>query len=600
MKNIYNICIILIGIVIITGCEDDFLDQPSKDDIVDTAFWNSKEDLVTYMNQFYVAEDQGVPVFNTWSRGAWNGGMYWSDLDSDNYVSGTPDRRLRGDNTITSENDQWNFNLIRRINNFFDNYDRVQATEAEIANSVGEAHFFRAFFYFRLVKQYGDVPYIDKVLAPDAEELFAARTPRNEVVDKILADLDQAIEKLNSKTKGQNRVSKEVAMLFKARVALYEGTWEKYHALKGTPFMVEGSDGTKYIEAARDAANALIQAGTYKLHYTGQIDQDYFQLFNREDYSDNEEVMLWSKFDRSIGYVHNGQRYLAGTSDGKGVSGQLVNSYLCTDGKTISSSPLYEGDSTLADVFKNRDARLSATVYGPGDPWTIDGGIVTAEFQLPSLRGGDNTRTGFQIRKGSTPDLVHKTSSDVGATSNPIFRYGEALLIYAEAKAELGTLTQSDVDATINLLRDRAGVAHMVLGNIEVDPNWDFPSLSPVINEVRRERRVELAMEGHRFNDLARWAAFDELIIGRRIKGAWYNEPAYKALYIENNPDTPDDYVPFEIGSDIYLDENGNLDPHQISLPSGYQFDPMRDYLLPIPVEQIGLNDNLTQNPGWQ
>jgi hypothetical protein len=163
-------------------------------------------------------------------------------------------------------------------------------------------------------------------------------------------------------------------------------------------------------------------------------------------------------------------------------------------------------------------------------------------------------------------------------TPGIIYRYAEVLLNFAEAKAELGTITQDDIDKSIKKLRDRVGMPNLILSEITVDPNWDFPTLSPIINEVRRERRIELAAEGYRFDDIMRWAAADELIVGKRPHG-------FMASQLATNP--------------YPVDANGFLDPYKQKLPAGYGFKIGRDYLNAIPKDQLLLNPALVQNPGW-
>src|SRR5690606_21625921 len=192
--------------------------------------------------------------------------------------------------------------------------------------------------------------------------------------------------------------------------------------------------------------------------------------------------------------------------------------------------------------------------------------------------------TGYQLNKGLNWDPVHSNLAqlDGGTTGKILFRYAEALLNYAEAKAELGTLTQTDLDISINKLRDRVAMPHLVMGTIQTDPNWSFPNLSPVINEIRRERRVELVAEGFRWNDIARWAAADELIVGKRYLGAKFNNVDYPGF-------APTD---FKL-TDGYFDELKN------QIPEGNGFVLDRDYLDPIATEELNLNPNLDPNPNW-
>lgn len=198
------------------------------------------------------------------------------------------------------------------------------------------------------------------------------------------------------------------------------------------------------------------------------------------------------------------------------------------------------------------------------------------------------TTTGYMVRKGSTVDPTQNTGSSTdryGKVDGMVFRYAEALLNFAEAKAELGTITQGDLDRSINLIRQRAGMPDLTVEVGFVDPQWDFPSLSPIINEIRRERRVELAFEGFRHDDLMRWRAA-HLFQGIRLKGARFIKGV-------SFPEIEDQI------SEIPVDDQNYIDRYQAVIPSGFSFDENRDYLFPIPTNELTLNENLDQNPGW-
>lgn len=571
--------LLLFFLVFFGSCNDEFLVRPDLDSITTDNFWKTANDLDLYVRNYYTS-------FPSWGVNEWSGGIYWRDDDSDNLTYFNADTRLLGDNVITSGNGNWDYSSIRAINIFLANYDQVDASMDEISHFVGEAYFFRAYFYFNLLRSYGAVPYVDKPLAPDSEELYSSRTPRNVVAQNILNDLDQAISMLNSgKVSNGNRISKEVAMLFKSRVALYEGTWEKYHA--NTAFGVSGSDGREFLQIAEQTAEQLMaNPGGYALHSTGDPNMDYWHLFNQVDYGSNTEVMLWRDYNRDIGIAHNGQRYLPRNGGGRGLTKELVDSYLCTDGKPIALSDLYQGDRGLTNVAANRDPRLAQTVYLPGDPMSVVNGEIVESFErAPLFEGGENNcPTAYMIFKGANPDPVQFSAGLVGETSSPVFRFAEVYLNFAEAKAEMGTITQDDLDRTINMLRARVNMPPLVMSEIEMDPNWKFPNLSPIINEIRRERQVEFALEGHRFDDLMRWQAADEVIIGKRVKGAYFVQETFPEL---------------TIGVDVFVDEEGYIDPLQNEAPNGFNFNPNRDYLLPIPINELTLNPNLEQNPGW-
>lgn len=575
----------LLLVLFLLGCSDDYLKKLPLDKISADDYWNSPNDLKLYTNQFY-------PRFADGST--WSGGISWFDTGTDNMLHNSYDDRIAGYRTIPARGGfEFNYNDekigyddIRAVNYFFENYARVSASADAIGQYLGEAYFFRAYFYFNLVRKYGDVPWIDKTLAPESEELFGARTSRKIVVENIIKDLDEAIKNLNSgPVEDGNRLCKEVAMLYKSRVALFEGTWEKYHA--GTVFGVEGSDGTAFLEVAATAAEALIDEGTFSLFTTGNPNWDYWHLFNQPySFAGNSEVMLWKAYDLGLSFTHNHQRYLPRIGGGRGVTQTFINDYLCVDGNPITGNALYQGDATLEDVIANRDARIFQTIYTPGWPMEIVGSDTLKRYERSHLyaTGDSKCPTAYQINKGALPDPEQYKSSGLGVNPSVIFRYAEALLNFAEAKAELGSLTQADVDKSIKLLRERVGMPNLDINNIQNDPNWLYPDVSPVINEVRRERNIELAVEGFRWDDVARWRAH-HIFTNKRPKGAIYEAALYPEL---------------TVGVDVFVDENGYIDPYQNSLPNGYEFDANRDYLAPLSTEELTLNDKLDQNPGWK
>ena len=272
-----------------------------------------------------------------------------------------------------------------------------------------------------------------------------------------------------------------------------------------------------------------------------------------------------------------------------------MDDYLCTDGQPISVSPLFLGYDSIQREAANRDPRLAQTMLLPGFPTTINiPGTPDMIFLKPKLDGSQQTRatTGYCMNKGANLEYSQQQSSG-GTMASIILRYTEALLIYAEAKAELGTITQTDIDNTVNKIRDRVGMIHLNLNSIASDPDWDFPSLSPVINEIRRERRIELAFESQRWDDLARWRAH-HVFAGKRPKGIKYIGSNLEGTYTDylGNPS-------IFIGQNLFVDADGLVDPYQVKFPAGLGFNPERDYLSPIPTDEITLNPKLIQNPGW-
>jgi len=580
-KKILKSVIIIITITLATGCEFGYLDLDKfpLDQISSEDYWKTAKDLELYVNRFYVSGSD-----------RWNH-IYAEDIDSDDMVYVEISRLLEGSRTIPASGGL-DYSSIRDINYFFANYKKCQDSFDEYKASLGAAHFFRAFFYFQLVKEYGDVPWISKPLNTDSEELYMARTPRNQVVDSIVGDLNKAIDYLPSDIQEvRTKLNKGIAQLFKSRVCLYEGTWEKYHS--DDVFASEDPSPEKFLQMAVDAAGSLIESGLYDI-YTEPNDPkwNYFKLFGRVDYSDNPEVLLWKKYDLNLGMGHGREHQTGkGWSGGVGLTKPFVESYLCTDGNPIflsngSSNPLYKGDSDLITLTTNRDPRIIQTIVTPGFPLQIYDNGDTTYFDRPAvdLSAHMVNPTGYQMVKFLNWDPIHYFvgQGGDGFTAWIIFRYAEALLNYAEAKAELGELKQEDIDKTIKLLRNRVGMPNLDISNIQVDPNWNFPELSPVINEIRRERRIEVVGEALRWDDIARWAAADELIVGKRLLGAKFNDKDYSDLNPEN----------FKL-------TNGYFDPLKYQNPEGYGFNLNRDYLSPISTEELTLNPNLGQNPGW-
>jgi len=567
-----------------TSCSEDFLNRLPLDELSPEDYFKTANDLKLYANRFY-------PLLP--SHSGYGGGTFWTDGNSDNLVPGVEDARLAGTRVLPSSGGGWTWDNIRQANYFLD-HCYLYPQEAELKKVyIAEVKLFKALLYFDKLKTFGNVPWYTKALNPDSPELYSPRDSRDVVADSIVACLDYAIENLKPKNQAEPfRLNREAAILLKARVCLYEGTWEKYH--KDTPFGVAGKDGTRFIQLAADASDQLMKLGTVDL-YKGPAGQEYFSLFNQLDYSANQEVILWKKYDVGLGIYHWCSQYLPFGAGDIGVTKSLMDDYLCSDGKPISVSPLFLGYDSIQMEAANRDPRLAQTMLLPGFPTTINiPGSPDRVFTKPALDQSQQFRatTGYCMNKGANLEFSQQQSTG-GTMASIILRYTEALLIYAEAKAELGTITQTDIDNTINKIRDRVGMVHLDMGNINTDPDWDFPSLSPVLNEIRRERRIELAFEAQRWDDLARWRAH-HLFAGKRPKGIRYIGSNLEGTYTDylGNPT-------IILGQNLFVDENGLVDPYQIKFPAGLGFDPGRDYLSPIPSDEITLNNNLIQNPGW-
>lgn len=574
MKKVF-LFIIFIGFASgFSSCQKDFLDLTPLDQISDPEFWKTDQDLELYMNGLYAV----LPGWNL----AGAGGHPLLDAGTDMAITvglflGVKNR-LDGAINIPSSGGGWSWGNIRNVNYFLANSERVQSGTFK-DHYIGEAYFFRAYNYFNLLKQFGDLPIVKTPLnVNDEAALYGARSSRTDVVNFILSDLDLAASKLKKKSEvPAQRISRDIALILKSRVALYEGTWEKYHqndAFKGK------TDGSAFLATAAAAAKSVIDGAVYKLT-TGNTSQVYYELFNQVNLNSNSEVMLWRGYSSSLQY----NNALSAWPNGSGFTQDMVRLYLCTDGLPVGLSPLYQGEKDIRDLIKNRDPRFVQTVMNPGDPVTITLRNDTTKYTLPLLGGAQTGPTGYESQKFRRPQLDPATGVASAEVAFIIFRFAEALLNYAEAKAELGQLTQADVDLTINKLRARVGMPNMVLASIQQDPNWPNYgySISKELHEIRRERAVELMTEGFRLDDIMRWAAH-KLVQGKRPKGIYYSDEIKKAF-----PNLP-------------VDAGNFLDPYRTTLvgpSSTWGFDPAKHYLLPIPINELTLNPALKQNPGY-
>ncbi|MFT3950138.1 MAG: RagB/SusD family nutrient uptake outer membrane protein [Agriterribacter sp.] len=579
MKAIY--LLILAAVISLTACNKDFLDKQPLASVSEETFFKKASDFKVYVNNYY----DGLGDYTGFSIGP-------NDLGTDNQVDMEPNEHLNGRTVKPSADPEWSnpYEAIRGLNIMLTNTGGVDFDQ--IKPYVGEARFFRAFQYFQLLKRFGGVPWINVPLTPqDREALKAPRQPRNVLADSILADLDTAIAYLPSKSDAEAmRINKEVALALKSRVALYEGTWEKYHGQKGTVFKVEGADGTAYLQMAADAAWQVIQSGQFSVEKIGM--EPYFDFFAREDFSASTEVMLWRKNDRTLRQWNVERQIYIGGGTG-GLTKNLIESYLAIDGQPISLTNLEISDDSLAAVVQNRDPRLAQSIYYTGEPRLINDatGAILDYFIYTDLT---RVPTGYQYRKKSSLKSSVIGANNIGQQGHIYFRYAEVLLNYIEAKSELdasgdATLTQADIDETINSLRDRVGMPHLSLAVPITDPDNTFTGDIPwYLVEIRRERRIELAVEGYRRDDIMRWAAADKLIKGKVFLGApfqWYVDRGF-----------------YEATGQIrHVDQNGILCPWfetDIYTQGGYGFNLDRDYLYPVPLQQE-LLAGYTNNPGW-
>jgi hypothetical protein len=550
MKNKYHLYIIVLAIMAFVSCKkDSFLNRYPLSDVSPKNFFKDETDLQLYCNQYYST----LPT------------QYFVDLDddSDDKANASMNQFLAGTYTVPTTGGGWDFSFIRTCNYFLANYSKANAT-ADIKNTyVGETLFFRAFDYWGKVKKFGDVPYINKYITDTSKSaLYGTRVPHKQVMDSVLKDINFAVDHL-PESAADGRLNKYMALALKSRICLWEGTYRKYFG---------AGDEVPYLQAASDAAEQIMNSSLYSIYATGHPQTDYYNLFIQDELQGNSEAIMPMRYITTV-LTNNFDRQLGEAADG--YSKDFVRSYLCTDGLPTSLSPLYKGDDTPDNEATNRDPRYKQEIATRGFDF-LNGDLIT----LPRI-GTSVTSTGYQPIKGRSSSIA-AWNADQSTYDVFIFRYAETLLIEAEATAELGTCTQATLDLTINKLRDRVGMPHMIIANLVKDPKSDFPNIPVLIDEIRRERRVELASEGFRFDDLHRWHAGTlinnpETVLGMKLT------PALRAQY-------PADQV-----SSIVTDANNYIEVY----PGSTRTWDDKFYLYPIPTQELTLNPNLKQNPGW-
>ena len=574
----------------------DFLDREPITKPEAGNFLTGAIQVENYINGLYMT----LPSFSKFGLGVRS-----EEKNSDNIIAEKYDARLHGQNNQFSGASDWQtgYQNLRKVNYFFHNYKVPEAQENEDVLSLkGEAYFLRAYWHFDLLKKFGSIPVMDAFWDENATiaGLQIPAKTRNEVARFILSDLVEAKNLLHSRGKYSGiRINKEAAMVLAMNVALYEGTWEKYHS--SDDFASSTNESNYFLGEVINWGNELFGCGI-DLYKTGQNPGDAFAaLFNSKDLSGMGEVLLWRKYSSDEGVFHDVNGNLkAGVVDSEGAAGitqSLVDNYLNADGTFID--PTNEKFKDFKETFEGRDPRLIQTVMTEGAKFASATTATPMHLEEytdekkntispPKLAGDGNTRslTGYHIRLGIDTTFV----SGNGETALPIIRYAEGLLAYAEAAAELEMWSDDIANKTLKALRERAGVKYLAPAK---DANFtDFGyTLTPVLQEIRRERRSELALQGFRLDDLMRWKA-DKLIVGKRGKGAYVGDESI--LFKSYSPDNQK-----RIRERLTLDDNKWADPMAGTLPSGYQFHADRDYLLPIPPSELELNKKLKQNPKW-
>lgn len=607
---IFKLVLLIATFLIYNSCNDEFLELVPLDEVSSETFWNTEADLFLYNSGIYkMSGDRYGTSFVNLGHGesAWNShkrSIWYIDCFADNWVSDPRQGRMMAYNEIRSGvynisssprlygYDGWEF--LRQINFGLQNYNRADIPQEVINKYVAEARFFRAWFYADKIEKFGKVSWIEKPLNIDDEELFASRDSRDFVMEKVLEDIDFAIEHLPESWGSDyepGRINKYIAMVLKSRICLFEGTFRKYHG-DANPEFFGSSNPDMWLEAAANAAKKVMDSGLYEIYNTGDPDHDYSSWQRITDLRGNPEVIHW------IEYVHtqmkNNQIQNYFRRYGGNASKSLVDDYLCTDGKPAVTeegvNPLYVSDDSIEDVFKNRDPRLRQTILHPDDAVELEYFAGEGEILYPRLigmEGGNPSTTGYHVIK----NFNHKQVFAGWYTAEfpaIMMRYAEVLLNYAEAKAELGELTQDDLDISINQLRDRVNMPHLVISDIPDDPRYE--DISPLITEIRRERRIELVGEGFRYNDLIRWK-WGKLLENPDLGIRWNDEAQERYSGTNLKSSTIEDPITGEMKEYI--------DPAKGTTYETPVFNEAKHYLWPIPLSILSQNTNISQNPGW-
>lgn len=610
-RNILWCMALALGLV---GCYD--LDKTPQGVLSTAEPFRTIGEIENYVNRNY---ETGVRGQGFMAGGG--GGMAGADVNSDDMASAAANTRLMGQLSVRNGGSLFNnYYNIRTINYLLENCGECQGKGTDPYNQlIGEAYYFRAWYYYTMVIDYGEVAWVDKPIDPKLELLMLPRESRTFMADKILADLDMAISLLGERSSSASmRIHKDVARALKSEVALFEATWEKYHYAKEKNQAEKFYDTTlgeaelmakidNYLNQAIQAAEEVRQRGVWKIYNTGNVNNDYRVIFETADLTNNPEILWFKMYDgEQVG--NSVTRYLNTGGGNIGVTAALVDDYLTIDGRPFVGEEKMEAKRTYPNELLPtvRDPRLAQTVALPGQRMQPEGANAFV-VGFPALAGngtafGTNV-TGYVMLKHVQIDYTGDYLSEYkGSTPAIQFRYADVLLNYAEALAEKnGVANASKIIEVLHPLRERAGMPDVDFDR-EYNTASDYPfrNLDKYIQAVRRERRVEKALEGRRLFDVLRWAVADELIIGQRARGA---------LFIGSN-------LPGQYGSELKYDQaSGNnlfltgnsgdaeryiLPVPPTTMPQGWQFKSNRDYLLPLNENMVNIMEGLwKQNPGW-
>lgn len=546
-----NIWLVIFGSVLLSlgSCDLDFEPETT---LTDVSFWKTETDLKGACNRLY-----DLLQYNT------------HDTRSDELVRTSADNVSSGNASVPSSSGNWTdpYYRIFTANNIIEKGINANVDAAVINRWLAEAYFFRAYHHFELVRRYGDVPLMLKAIN-DTEDplLMSPRSPRETVIQQCYSDLDFAIQwlpdidELNESDWG--RVSRSAALAMKVRIGLFEGTFSKYHNLS--------SNHNAHLDVAIASAELLINEGKHELF----LDFQTLFLFEGEGRQNKENVFVKLYGPNGEGTVtHNRSRLMENRVS---VTRQMVDQFLYTDGLPRDLSPLkIEVESSFDDVFVDRDPRLNMTLYMRGE----------AAYKGEYIPFSNQHGNGYSLKKGF---LLSEWETNSRETIDiMLIRYAEVLISYAEALYERnGSITDEQLNMTVNALRTRVGFPTL-LTNAFVTAN----SLN-MRDEIRRERTVEFIDEGFRYDDIIRWKIAEEVLPVDILGAKFVDTETSKSRTEMRMTDADGKYE----GQEIY----DQSDLIIIELASTRSFDPARDYLYPVPLNEISLSGGaVVQNPNW-
>lgn len=552
---------LFLGLIICTSSCKKYVDVTNPDTLTDPAYWKNENSVRSYNWEFY-------NMFTGFGNGSSTSGDFYFPTLTDDQAAST---FTQFPQTTASSNGDWSYANVRKANIMLERIDGVAMSDESKNHWKGVARFFRAFQYFKLVQSFGGVPWISRSLdLSDSTVIYKPRDSRQLVMDSVLEDINFAVANLRVKDL-DNTINKDVALALKSRICLYEGTYRKYHTELNIP------DAEKFLQQSKDASLSLIN-GTYTLS------PNYQATYNSDNLAGNKEIILYKRYEAGL-LQHSLIAYNYSSTAMNGLSKAAVESYVATDGLPISLSPFYQGDADIFKVVADRDKRLKLTID------------TTYLYYIGHVKSSLTSSTGYRPTK-FLPDTnklkTIPTAINTGITDAPLFWLAEIYLNYGEACAELDqmgkyTISQADLDMSINKLRARAGVARLeytsgqnvaINGTVFIDPKKDV-DVTSLLWEVRRERRSELMMDGFRFQDLMRWK---------------------KGGYLDSQTN-PDSYLGAKVpvNGSVRLNAQGYIMPYTIAQQRVFT-DP-KNYLSAVPTSQILLYppsvQTTMQNPGW-